>query len=170
MIRGVLLCGIGNVLFQIANMLHAARRLGAKTEFGYVDLQFPANRLPHKHGTLYKKIFSPWGGHAPSRWRMDEFFHKLAFSDILFAESVENYCRIISTSNQSFMIRMPIQEILDKLPADRFLQIHRRFIVRKDLIQQVNLKSGVIVVNKHELPVSKSHKAKVRELLGRDDD
>ena len=102
--------------------------------------------------------------------KKNEVFHKLAFSDILFAESIENYCRIISTGDQSFMIRMPIQEILDKLPADRFLQIHRRFIVRKDLIQQVNLKSGVIVVNKHELPVSKSHKAKVRELLGRDDD
>jgi DNA-binding LytR/AlgR family response regulator len=101
--------------------------------------------------------------------KKNEVFHKVTFLDILFAESVENYCRIVSISDKSFMIRMPIQEILDKLPSNCFLQIHRRFIVRKDLIQQVNLKSGFIVVNNHELPVSKPHRAKLRELLGRDD-
>ena len=66
------------------------------------------------------------------------------------------------------MLRMTIQEILGKLPADRFLQIHRRFVVRKDSIHRFNLKSGVIVVNLHELPVSKSYKAKIRELLVRE--
>jgi|GEM_PF-3170304 len=80
MIRGVLLCGIGNVLFQAANMLHAARRLRTTAEFGYVDMSSPANRLPHRHGALYGKIFSPWGGHAGSRWELGHFFHKLRFS------------------------------------------------------------------------------------------
>lgn len=102
--------------------------------------------------------------------RKNEVFHKIDHSDILFVESVENYCRIVSTSDKSFMIRMPIHEILSRLPAGHFLQIHRRFIVRKDSIRQVNLKSGMIAVNNYELPVSKSHKAKIRELLGRDED
>ncbi|MEY4203811.1 MAG: hypothetical protein RL013_1514 [Bacteroidota bacterium] len=102
--------------------------------------------------------------------RKNEIFHKITHSEILLAESEENYCKIISVSNKSFMIRMTIQEIMNKLPSDQFLQIHRRFIVRKNSIQQINLKSGIIVVNNQELPVSKPHRAKLRELLGRDDD
>lgn len=79
-IRGVLLCGVGNVLFQAANMLHAARRLGSQVELGYVDMSHPARRLPHRHGELFQKIFSPWGGHLPSKWELSDFFHKLNFS------------------------------------------------------------------------------------------
>lgn len=79
-IRGVLLCGVGNVLFQAANMLHAARRLGSQVELGYVDMNHPARKLPHRHGGLFQKIFSPWGGHLPSKWELSDFFHKLNFS------------------------------------------------------------------------------------------
>jgi hypothetical protein len=81
MIQGVLLCGIGNVLFQAANMLHAGRRLQVGVEFGYVDMKSPASRLPHRHGELYSKIFSQWGGHPPSRWQLGDFFHKLRFAN-----------------------------------------------------------------------------------------
>lgn len=102
--------------------------------------------------------------------KRNNVFHKVMHSDIIFVESAENYCRFVTLSNDSFMIRKTIQEIANRLPSDQFLQIHRRFIVRKESIQQLNLKSGIIVVNNQELPVSKPHRAKLRELLGRDDD
>jgi DNA-binding LytR/AlgR family response regulator len=101
--------------------------------------------------------------------KKNEVFHKVLHSDILFAESIENYCKIVSKDEKFWMLRMPMQEILTRLSPDHFLQVHRRFIVRKECIDQVNLKSGNISVKGNELPVSKSHKAKIRDILGRDE-
>ena len=101
--------------------------------------------------------------------KKNEVFHKILHTDILFAESTENYCKIVSDDGKSWMLRMPMQEMLSRLHPDQFIQIHRRFIVRRELIDQINLKSGNILIRGHQLPVSKSNRAKIRELLDRDE-
>ena len=72
------------------------------------------------------------------------------FNDIEYIESVENYIRIHFTNGKSIMSLMPLKMILENLPPEKFVRIHRRFIVSIDKIKSVGTKK--VRWNSVELP------------------
>lgn len=95
--------------------------------------------------------------------KLDGDNNAIALADITHVTVEDHYCRVNYTTGnglKSEMIRLPLKEMLRKLPQDHFLRIHRSHVVNTDYISRVS-KSGrnhKVILEKYnvELPVSRS--------------
>ena len=57
------------------------------------------------------------------------------------------------TRDDEALIRMPLKEVLERLPADEFWQIHRGTVVRtREIARTTRTLSGKLVVHLHSRP------------------
>lgn len=80
---------------------------------------------------------------------------KIALDDILYIEGMLNYV-IIHTDQRHIITYISMKNILGSLPATRFLQVHRSYIVSLDKIRNVG-KNG-LDLGRHQVPVSRLYK------------
>lgn len=84
----------------------------------------------------------------------------LAIDEIEYLESEKNYVMIF-TKNNKFKCRSTLKLILEKLPQNNFIQIHRAFIVNKKKITKYNTKC--VIVNNVEIPISTNYVSNLRK-------
>jgi DNA-binding LytR/AlgR family response regulator len=82
--------------------------------------------------------------------------------DILFVEAAGNYCKIVLKENQ-ILIRDKISDVLEMLTPDKFIQVHKSFIVSKDNIDIIE--GNRIYIKEHQIPIGKFYKMKVLGIL-----
>jgi DNA-binding LytR/AlgR family response regulator len=80
---------------------------------------------------------------------------KINLSDILYIESLHEYIRI-QLSKESFTIYHSLKSLLDILPSNQFIQIHRSFIVNFDKITAVE--GNTVKIEETELSVGKNYR------------
>ncbi len=90
---------------------------------------------------------------------------KVNLNDIEFIESVENYIKIHLANGQSLMSLMPLKVIMDKLPQNKFIRIHRRFIVPVHKIKLIANRK--IKMDSVELPVGFRYLINLRSLINK---
>lgn len=77
---------------------------------------------------------------------------KINFDDILFIEAMENYAAI-HVENRKIIIHTTFKALLEKLPANRFIQTHKSYIVAIDRVESID--GNTIHIQKHQVPISK---------------
>jgi DNA-binding LytR/AlgR family response regulator/signal transduction histidine kinase len=87
---------------------------------------------------------------------------KLMIHDILFLEAMKDYTRIM-TADKQYLVLTTLSDMQERLPADKFVRIHRSYIVHTDKITAV--KSNKVFVTSNELPVGKLYKNALKGLL-----
>lgn len=87
--------------------------------------------------------------------RVDYGLVKVALSDILFIEGLDNYLKIHLRDARPLVVRLTMKAMQDKLPADQFVRVHRSFIVPLDKIRSVRNK--LILIGEEEIPVGSSY-------------
>jgi DNA-binding LytR/AlgR family response regulator len=80
---------------------------------------------------------------------------KIDVSEILYIEAANNYI-FIYTKTKRFMSYHTLKGIDDQLPKDKFVRVHKSYIVSKDHIQQIG-KNG-ITINQVRIPLSRNFK------------
>ena len=80
---------------------------------------------------------------------------KLHIRDILYLEAMKDYTRIIVPGKQ-YLVLATLHSMQDQLPPDKFIRIHRSFVVNLDKI--IRLKGNRIHLPEYELPVGKLYK------------
>lgn len=96
--------------------------------------------------------------------RVDRKMEKLAFDDILYIESYADYLKI-HLKNEMLVVRETLSNFEEKLPASEFLRVHRSYIARLEAIDSYTHEQ--VEVHKNSLPISRSYKEKVLEVLQR---
>jgi len=94
--------------------------------------------------------------------RADRKMIKINISEIRYIESLSDYIKIHLT-DKTVVTRETLSNIEAKLPQGDFLRIHRSYIVSIDGIESFT--HEYVMVNKHELPISRSHKEDVLQRL-----
>jgi len=89
---------------------------------------------------------------------------KVTLSDILWVEVVNRDC-IMHTTEKPITIRIPLTELLAKLPEAIFMQVHRSFIVNIEQIDSVDLTNNRILIKEGFIPISKAHKENILKKL-----
>ncbi|MES2430368.1 MAG: LytTR family DNA-binding domain-containing protein [Bacteroidota bacterium] len=79
---------------------------------------------------------------------------KLSYNEILFLESDGNSCHIHCTKNH-YMLRMSLAKINAELD-ERFMQIHKSFIVNKNNISKAS--NTHLLIEKHEVPIGRKYR------------
>ncbi len=78
--------------------------------------------------------------------------YKLSIHDILYLEAMKDYTRIRTATNQ-YLVLTTLSGIMEKLPADLFVRIHRSYAVnckKVDIVEKskVSIQSQVLPVGK----------------------
>ncbi|WP_347925674.1 LytTR family DNA-binding domain-containing protein [Pontimicrobium sp. SW4] len=94
--------------------------------------------------------------------RSDRQMIKIDFNEIIYIESYSDYIKI-HLANETIVTRETISAIEVKLPKDKFIRIHRSFIVALHKISSFT--NEQIVIENTSLTISRSYKSDVLELL-----
>jgi len=82
--------------------------------------------------------------------------YKIAVQDILYLEAMRDYTRI-ATAEKQYLVLTTLSGIIEKLPPDIFIRIHRSYVVNKQNIDSV-LKNKIIIKG-NVLPIGKLYKS-----------
>ncbi|WP_421938842.1 LytR/AlgR family response regulator transcription factor [Pedobacter sp.] len=80
---------------------------------------------------------------------------RLRLNDVDYLEAKGDYVKIY-TSSKTYSIYSSLKSIEDKLPADRFIRIHRSFMINLNKIEAMD--GSTVIVNKTLVPVSEAYK------------
>jgi len=87
-------------------------------------------------------------------------FEKIMFDEILFAEALQNYV-IIYTQTKKFVTYITLKALEEHLPSDRFIKVHKSYIVSFSKISRIE--NQKIKIGDHFIPISRSLKEEVME-------
>lgn len=88
-------------------------------------------------------------------------YHKIIPADIQYIQSAKEYVSIFCKSNK-YLVRSTMGDILQQLPADNFIQVHKSYIVPVANIISV-ASTEVVLTGDVKLPVGRSFIKTVRE-------
>lgn len=95
-------------------------------------------------------------------FKVDKEMVKINLEDILWFESIRDYVKIHTTSGV-LVSYLRISYLEEKLPSDRFVRIHKSFLISLEHIRAIS--STYIRINNKELPIGRSYKARLDEIL-----
>ncbi|TLX72433.1 response regulator transcription factor [Labilibacter sediminis] len=84
---------------------------------------------------------------------------RVKYEDILWIEALENYV-VVNTFRDKYTIHFTMKAISDKMPSDKFVRVHRSFIVNLSKIKVIEDNSVVIKTESGSkvIPIGKSYK------------
>lgn len=87
---------------------------------------------------------------------------QLNIKEVKWIEALGDYIKII-TDKEKVIALSTMKSISDKLPNDRFLRIHRSYIVNLNKVDKFDCTS--VEIDKHQIPMSRKQKPKLEFLL-----
>jgi DNA-binding LytR/AlgR family response regulator len=96
-------------------------------------------------------------------FKVNREMKKVFLKDILYIESLKDYVRI-KTEKESLITYQRISYLEEKLPEDKFLRVHKSFIVAIDKV--ASLASNTVKIRDKEIPVGRNYKMNVVKLVG----
>jgi len=89
-------------------------------------------------------------------------FHQLYIQDIKYVESDGNYVTF-HTSKGPVLARYKLSEVLEILPKDLFIRIHRSYLVALKHIETV--KKYCVVIDAKEIPISSNYREEFLDMI-----
>ncbi len=87
--------------------------------------------------------------------RADFSLVKIAITDILYIEGLADYLKIYIQNRKTIVVRMTMKEMLEKLPSDSFIRVHRSYILPfKEII---SVRGNQIALADREIPIGKTY-------------
>ncbi|WP_294672557.1 LytTR family DNA-binding domain-containing protein [uncultured Fluviicola sp.] len=87
---------------------------------------------------------------------------QLETAAILYIEATGNYTKIVTTT-ETITIREKLSALLEKLPKNDFLQVHKSFAVAPKHIKSIE--GNVILIENYSIPIGKIYKFNITQLL-----
>jgi DNA-binding LytR/AlgR family response regulator len=87
--------------------------------------------------------------------RADYSLLKIALTDIIYIEGLDDYLKIQLTNSKPVVARMTMKSILEKLPVTDFVRVHRSYIIPFNRIESYRNKT--ITIAGKEIPAGSSY-------------
>lgn len=94
--------------------------------------------------------------------KADQKLVKIFYDDILYAEALQNYV-VIHTAARKYMTYLTFKSVEDYLSSDKFLKVHKSYIVAASKIDSIE--AGDIRIGQIHIPISRNQKEEVMEKL-----
>ncbi|MEN7551368.1 LytTR family DNA-binding domain-containing protein [Rapidithrix thailandica] len=94
--------------------------------------------------------------------KVDGRYVRIQFSDIFYIENVGDYVQFHLTK-KALIVYSTLKSLADRLPKDKFLKIHRSYIVNLDKI--VDIEENTLVVKDKVIPISRANKPQLMKKL-----
>jgi DNA-binding LytR/AlgR family response regulator len=137
----------------------------------YVDFLKSANKVKSWFDTHPQKSDESKIGVSQIRSNKDFLFIKsdykllrINFDDIKYIEGMNEYIKIHLTNLNPVITLMSIKSIEEQLPVDRFMRVHRSFIVNLTKISVIE-RNRIVFDGKVYIPVSDQYKSKFQNYI-----
>jgi DNA-binding LytR/AlgR family response regulator len=91
-------------------------------------------------------------------------YERIYFADILFVESMQNYV-IIHVAAAKFIVYITLTAIQEQLPNDKFLKVHKSFVVAPEKVSSIE--DNELLIGSHRVPVSRTMREEVvKRIMG----
>lgn len=87
--------------------------------------------------------------------RADFSLVKIPLNDILYIEGLADYVKFYIHGRKTVISRITMKEVMDKMPQDRFIRVHRSYILPFSRIESVRGK--VIYIGDQTFPIGKTY-------------
>ncbi len=87
--------------------------------------------------------------------KSDYKLQKVKFDDIQYIEGMKDYLRIV-TPEKRLMVLQNFKKMEETLPKDKFLRVHKSYIIAVDKIDSIGKKS--LVIGNQHIPIGESYK------------
>lgn len=95
--------------------------------------------------------------------RSDNKYIQVNIADILILEAAGNFVKVI-TVNDAVLVRDTFLVLLNSLPPDNFLQVHRSFAIAPKHIKSIE--GNLIAIGSYNVPIGKMYRSYINRLLG----
>ena len=92
--------------------------------------------------------------------KSDGITERIAYLDVVYIEGANNYV-YVHTINKKLMAYLTLKGIERQLPADRFIRVHKSFIIARDRIDRIE--GGRLVVGGRSIPLSRRFRQEFRD-------
>jgi DNA-binding LytR/AlgR family response regulator len=98
--------------------------------------------------------------------KSDYKIKRINFNDILYIEGLKDYVKVYTANDPKPVLSLTSLKTLEtKLPENKFMRVHRSFIVNLDRI--ATIERSRIIFGKAYIPVSDQYKDKFQEYLNK---
>ena len=131
------------------------RFLQAVNKVMQMDIHVPGNTT-----SLNENL--PDQSHPFLYFRADRKMVKVFLEDILFVESLKDYIKVVTTQ-KVIISKQSIASLVEMLPKDAFVRVHRSYIIAINKIDSYN--SDAIGIGKAEIPIGRLFRHDVNRVL-----
>jgi len=154
------------IIFATANRLNAVEGFELNA-IDYLVKPFSLDRFQQSINKVIErqklKISSPASDKTSFFIRADNKLNKVNFADIQYIEGLNDYITVYLDNQPRLIPRMTIKVMESKLPASKFIRVHRSFIVPINRITSAKGKN--IMIGDVQIPIGKSYQDAVRKML-----
>ncbi|WP_367997815.1 LytR/AlgR family response regulator transcription factor [Tenacibaculum soleae] len=94
--------------------------------------------------------------------RQNKSYLQVEIDVILFIEASGNYTKVI-TKDETITIREKVSDLLESLPNNDFIQVHKSFAIATKYIKKIE--GNRIHIDSHIIPIGKLYKANLNKIL-----
>ena len=87
---------------------------------------------------------------------------KILINEIVYIESMGDYIRFF-LEDKKIVTLLSMLKIIELLPKQKFIQIHRSYIINFEKINFIQ--NNIISIGKYQLPISKSRKKELMDVI-----
>ena len=98
--------------------------------------------------------------------KCDGKYQKIILDELVFIKSLENYV-ILQTESERHMTLMPLKTIEEYLDSDKFLRVHKSYIVPSNKIVTVE-NHQLLLNNQQAIPIGRNYRKSVMEQVLKD--
>ena len=88
---------------------------------------------------------------------------KIMLNDILYVEGLKDYVKIVTTEKRIITLTN-IKGMLEKLPPNDFIRVHKSFIVSRKKIDTI--KGNSLMISEKEIPIGLTYKESFKKIMG----
>lgn len=92
-------------------------------------------------------------------------YKKVNFSDINYAEAMLNYAAIVTLDNEKVILHISMKELIDRLPSNLFVRIHKSYIVALKQIKYIEASEVILLNDAIRLPLGVTFKENLFKIL-----
>lgn len=123
--------------------VEASHNIAEASTFSSNEMMVKANELSKAFGS---EIY----------FKCNNWLEKLTYNTICYLEAAGSYCSIHISNNKKLTIAQPLGEIINSLPSDTFIRVHRSYVIN---IKYVNKYYGnIFYIQDTMIPIGRTYK------------
>jgi len=112
---------------------------------------------------MYDLMFQQESTSKPLFFKENGVLIRVQPSQILYVNSMQNYIEIHLKNNKRIIVHHTLKNILEQLPQDDFLQIHKSYIVNTKYITQID--GASLYLDEVSLPIARNRREAILQIL-----